>query len=120
MVKEKMANQKAKNPNSGKMTEAEIDTNVAGSFPASDPPSWTLGLKPEDTKDKNSTITKDEQNIVQIQQKISGLCQELHTKANNLQSPQGKALLETSAEVMDGINKAFDHFLAKSEGAWKS
>lgn len=25
------------------MSEAEIDKNLNGSFPASDPPSWTLG-----------------------------------------------------------------------------
>jgi hypothetical protein len=25
------------------MSEAEIDQNLAGSFPASDPPSWTTG-----------------------------------------------------------------------------
>ena len=28
------------------MSEAEIDYNVMGSFPASDPPSWTLGVRP--------------------------------------------------------------------------
>jgi hypothetical protein len=28
------------------MPEAEIDYNVMGSFPASDPPAWTLGLSP--------------------------------------------------------------------------
>lgn len=27
------------------MTEAEIDETLAGSFPASDPPSWTLGTE---------------------------------------------------------------------------
>ena len=31
------------------MSEAEIDYNVMGSFPASDPPSWTLGVGPHKT-----------------------------------------------------------------------
>lgn len=31
------------------MSEAEIDYNVMGSFPASDPPSWTLGVRPSKT-----------------------------------------------------------------------
>ena len=30
----------------GEMCEAEIDYNVMGTFPASDPPSWTLGISP--------------------------------------------------------------------------
>ena len=32
-----------------RMSEAEIDYNVMGSFPASDPPSWTLGVRPRKT-----------------------------------------------------------------------
>jgi hypothetical protein len=28
----------------GEMSEAEIDYNVMGTFPASDPPAWTLGI----------------------------------------------------------------------------
>lgn len=30
----------------GGMTEAEIDGNLRDTFPASDPPSWTLGIGP--------------------------------------------------------------------------
>ena len=30
-------------PERDEMSEAEIDGNLAASFPASDPPSWTLG-----------------------------------------------------------------------------
>jgi hypothetical protein len=31
--------------NIGELSEDEIDHNLMGTFPASDPPSWTLGVK---------------------------------------------------------------------------
>jgi hypothetical protein len=38
-------------PNDGEwMSEEEIDYNLMGTFPASDPPSWTLGIR----RDKSS------------------------------------------------------------------
>jgi hypothetical protein len=40
----------------GEMTEAEIDDNLAESFPASDPPSWTLGT--EHNKKLSTTPSK--------------------------------------------------------------
>jgi hypothetical protein len=41
--------------NESKMSEEEIDANLMGTFPASDPPSWTLGLD----KDKFKDMKKD-------------------------------------------------------------
>jgi hypothetical protein len=35
----------------GRMSEAEIDRNLAESFPASDPPSWTLGTDHQEASD---------------------------------------------------------------------
>ena len=43
----------------GEMSEREIDSNVEGTFPASDPPSWTLGtdhgVEPRDAPVKNQS-----------------------------------------------------------------
>lgn len=35
-------------PGAGQMSEAEIDRTLAETFPASDPPSWTLGTDHRD------------------------------------------------------------------------
>jgi hypothetical protein len=35
----------AGHPNVSEISEDEIDRNLMGSFPASDPPSWTLGVE---------------------------------------------------------------------------
>ena len=46
----------------GEMSEEEIDANLEGSFPASDPPAWTLGSDhPSETKQQSeSDELKDE------------------------------------------------------------
>ena len=41
-----MANDPHEEEQGGGMSEAEIDGNLMDTFPASDPPSWTLGVSP--------------------------------------------------------------------------
>jgi hypothetical protein len=44
-----------------------------------------------------------------------------HARAdvNKVQDPRARALFETTAEVLDGLKKAYDDFEAKSEAAWR-
>ena len=43
MVNKDRSEQADPQPSESEMSEDEIDRNLAGTFPASDPPSWTLG-----------------------------------------------------------------------------
>ena len=53
----------------GEMSEDEIDANVQGSFPASDPPSWTLGIDPEHkSQSKTESGTKKTSSEVLVRQ----------------------------------------------------
>lgn len=42
-------------PSPGAMREREVDENIDGSFPASDPPSWTLGTDHADDADDDDS-----------------------------------------------------------------
>jgi hypothetical protein len=37
----------------------------------------------------------------------------------NVDDPKARALFETSAEVLDGLRKAYDDFEKKNEPAWR-
>jgi hypothetical protein len=39
--------------------------------------------------------------------------------ANEATDPKCAALCETAAEVLGGLEEAYDHYLAKSEKAWQ-
>ena len=43
-------------PNISEISEDEIDRNLMGSFPASDPPSWTLGVERDEQPASQSQI----------------------------------------------------------------
>ena len=47
-------------PDEGEMSEDEIDRNLADTFPASDPPSWTLGTDHrEEPVNERSDVAED-------------------------------------------------------------
>lgn len=50
--------QSAARPRATEISEAEIDQNLVGTFPASDPPSWTLGVERTKKPDAVSTAEK--------------------------------------------------------------
>ncbi len=54
-------------PGQTEMSEAEIDRNLEGTFPASDPPSWTLGT--DHQSDSSSEQSSDD---VSPQPKLPG------------------------------------------------
>jgi hypothetical protein len=45
-----------------------------------------------------------------------------HARADvgKVTDPKAQALFETTAEVLSGLMKAYDHFEARNESAWKA
>jgi hypothetical protein len=60
-----------------------------------------------------------EEKVEELRDKVHALRDELKTHAEETDGPKCAALCETSAEVLGGIEKAFDHYLEKSEKAWQ-
>ena len=50
---------------------------------------------------------------------LGGVSVQLRRDVEKMDEPQLKALFETSAEVLDGLIKAFEHYEKKSEPAWR-
>ena len=54
------------------------------------------------------------------QEHLQDMIQDLRDDVSMFEDePQMKALLETSAEVLGGLHKAFQHYEQKSEAAWR-
>lgn len=56
--------------------------------------------------------------ILHLHQRLEDMQRALRQTLGELDDPQSKALLETSAEVIGRLIKAFEHYAAKSEPAW--
>ena len=55
-----------------------------------------------------------------LQQEITDLIDHLHKDIERAPEPQFQALLETSAEVLRGLRKAFEDYGKHAESAWRS
>jgi hypothetical protein len=44
----------------------------------------------------------------------------LHTDIGKISDPKAEALFETAAEVLTGLNTAFEHYEQKAEEVWRS
>ena len=54
-------------------------------------------------------------NIRRLLKELSDHCRE---DVGKIDEPRAQALLETTAEVVDGLAKAYEHYEAKAEPAW--
>lgn len=56
--------------------------------------------------------------IRHLRHRLDEVQRDLRQAIGQLDDPQGKALLEVSAEVVGGLSKAFADYQEKSEPAW--
>ncbi len=54
-----------------------------------------------------------------IKDMLSGVTQHVREDVGKIDDPRAQALFETTAEVLQGLMKAYDDFDAKTERAWK-
>ena len=50
---------------------------------------------------------------------LQDLIDHLREDVREVDDPQAQALFETSAEVLGGLKKAYEHYEAKNEAAWR-
>ena len=68
-----------------------------------------------------TTTSKDPlEHTANIKEEFIKLSEHLREDVDKVDDPKAKALFEVSAEVIDGLQKAFNDFEKKNESAWKS
>lgn len=56
---------------------------------------------------------------VRVQARLQETMSHLREDINKVDEPQLKAMFETSAEVLEGLKKAFADYEQKNESAWR-
>lgn len=54
-----------------------------------------------------------------VKRMLSETAQLVREDVGKVQDPKAQALFETTAEVLDGLRKAYDDFESKAEEAWR-
>jgi hypothetical protein len=70
-------------------------------------------------RNATSLSSKTDETIADIARKIDGLVQEVRNDIGQMQEPKAQALLETTAEVLLGLKKAYQDYREGSEKAWQ-
>ena len=58
--------------------------------------------------------------VNKYQHQFDELTHKIRRDLQQIDEPQARALMETSAEVIQGLSKAFNDYQNKTEPAWKS
>ena len=67
---------------------------------------------------EKSTTSDPLVHTANIKKEFKKLSEHLREDVEKLNDPQAKALFEVSAEVIDGLEKAFEDYERKNESAW--
>jgi hypothetical protein len=54
-----------------------------------------------------------------VKRMLNEIIEHVRGDVEKVRDPKAQALFETTAEVLAGLTKAYDHALAKSEAAWR-
>jgi cytoplasmic iron level regulating protein YaaA (DUF328/UPF0246 family) len=68
---------------------------------------------------KTTTSRNPLEHTANIKEEFVKLSEHLREDVDKVDDPKAKALFEVSAEVIDGLQKAFNDFEKKNESAWK-
>jgi len=55
-----------------------------------------------------------------LRQMLSGIIEHAREDVGKVNDPKAQALFETTAEVLSGLEKAFEDFEQRAEPAWKT